>query len=109
MPMTAISNADADLIIGILVFLSTMTGLAIAAWRANRTNREEHAGNTDRLVNGLDKLDQLLENQSLIRHEVHLIRSDVTDIHGAINELRQSDSDQHSRIVHLERNRDGAA
>lgn len=71
-------------------------GSVYAAFRANRTNRKEHAVNTG-------KLDQLLDNQDGIRREVHFIRADVTDIHGAITELRRADNDTDARVTKLER------
>lgn len=97
--LAAISQADATVIASALA----MVGVVYAAWRANRTNRREHAANTDRLVQGNEKLDQLLENQDTIRREVHFIRSDVTDIHGAIVELRRADHDTDARVTRLER------
>jgi hypothetical protein len=88
----AISQADATVIAAI----AGAAGVIYAAYRANRTNRAEHA------VNG-DKLDRLLENQEGIRREVHFIRTDVTDIHGAITELRRADHDTDARVTRLER------
>jgi hypothetical protein len=49
------------------------------------------------------KLDQLLDNQSGIQREIHYIRTDVTDIHGAITELRRADHDTADRVTRLER------
>jgi peptidoglycan hydrolase CwlO-like protein len=95
----AISQADATVIASALA----LVGVIYAGWRANRTNRREHAANTDRLDRGNEKLDQLLENQDGIRREIHFIRSDVTDIHGAITELRRADSQTDARVTRLER------
>ena len=97
--LAAISQADATVIASALA----LTGVIYAAWRANRTNRREHAANTDRLDRGNAKLDQLLENQDGIRKEIHYIRTDVTDIHGAITELRRADHDTEARVTKLER------
>lgn len=88
----AISQADATVIAAALAFV----GSVYAAFRANKTNRREHAVNTG-------KLDQLLDNQDGIRREVHFIRADVTDIHGAIVELRRADHDTDARVTRLER------
>lgn len=97
--LAAISQADATVIASALA----MIGVVYAAWRANRTNRREHAANTDRLDRGNAKLDVILENQEGIRREVHFIRSDVTDIHGAITELRHADRETDARVTKLER------
>jgi len=90
--LAAISQADATVIAAALAFV----GSVYAAFRANKTNRKEHAVNTG-------KLDQLLDNQDGIRREVHFIRADVTDIHGAITELRRADNDTDARVTRLER------
>jgi len=92
--LAAISQADATVIAAALA----LCGVVYAGWRANRTNRAEHAVNTG-------KLDTVLENQQTIRQEVHYIRQDVTDIHGAITELRHSDHDTDARVTRLERKR----
>jgi hypothetical protein len=97
--LAAISQADATVIAAGFA----ACGVIYAAYRANRTNREEHAANTDRILEGNSKLDLLLENQDTIRREVHFIRSDVTDIHGAITELRRADSQTDARVTRLER------
>jgi predicted RNA methylase len=90
--LAAISQADATVIASALA----LAGVVYAGWRANRTNRREHAVNTG-------KLDQLLDNQDSIKREVHFIRTDVTDIHGAITELRRADYDTDARVTRLER------
>jgi hypothetical protein len=97
------SQADAMVIAACITFFGTIAGLAYAAYRANKTNRREHAANTERLDRGNAKLDTILENQEGIRREVHFIRADVTDIHGAITELRHADYETDARVTKLER------
>lgn len=92
--LAGITQADATVIAAALA----LCGVVYAGWRANRTNRQEHAINTG-------KLDTVLENQRTIRQEVHYIRQDVTDIHGAITELRRNDHDTADRVTRLERRR----
>jgi peptidoglycan hydrolase CwlO-like protein len=65
-------------------------------WRVHRDNRSDH-GET------AAKVDRLLENQVEIQHDVRLIRADVTDLHGAITELRHSDHVNDARVTRLER------
>jgi capsid protein len=98
-----IAEGDAVVIASFLTLIGTLAGVAYAGFRANRTNRQEHAANTERLKLGNSKLDTILENQDNIRREVHFIRSDVTDIHGAITELRRADYDTDARVTKLER------
>jgi hypothetical protein len=95
-----IAEGDAVVIASFLTLIGTLAGVAYAGFRANRTNRREHAVNTG-------KLDQLLDNQSGIQREIHYIRTDVTDIHGAITELRRADHDTADRVTRLERHTEG--
>ena len=94
------SQADATVVAAVLALI----GVIYAGWRANRTNRAEHAQNSG-------KLDELLDNQDVIRREVSYIRADVTEIHGAISELRRTDHDTDNRVTRLERHHrhDGGA
>jgi hypothetical protein len=95
-----ISEGDAAVIAACLTLVGTLFAVVYAGYRANRTNRREHAVNTG-------KLDQLLDNQSGIQREIHYIRTDVTDIHGAITELRRADHDTADRVTRLERHTEG--
>jgi hypothetical protein len=92
-----IGPGNAQVIAAALAFLgvavTAFVGVAAAAWRRNGN---EHAENGS-------KLDTVIVNQSEIRREVQFIRSDVTDIHGAITELRHTDHDTDERVTRLER------
>jgi hypothetical protein len=78
-------------------------GSVYAAWRANNTNRREHAVNTGKLDAIAQRQSTVIENQETIRREVSFIRADVTDIHGVIGELRRADHDTDARVTRLER------
>ena len=95
--LAVISQGDATVIVGLFVLVGTGLTVIYGQGRKNRQMElEEHAA-----THG--KLDQLLDNQDGIRREVHFIRADVTDIHGAITELRHSDHETEARVTKLER------
>ena len=104
--LVAISQADATVIAASIAF----AGSVYAAVRANKTNRAEHAVNTEigraaaaKLDTVIERQTSVLENQDAIRRDVLFIRADVTDIHGAIVELRRTDHDTDARVTRLER------
>jgi archaellum component FlaF (FlaF/FlaG flagellin family) len=97
--LAAISQADATVVAATLAFF----GSVYAAWRANNTNRREHAVNTGKLDAIAERQSTVIENQETIRREVSFIRADVTDIHGVIGELRRADHDTDARVTRLER------
>jgi hypothetical protein len=90
----ALTDAAAQVIAAGFALLGVVVTVA---WRANRREHAENSG----------KLDTLIDNQDTIRREVSYIRADVTDIHGAISELRRTDRDTDSRVTRLERHRHG--
>lgn len=64
--------------------------------KVHHDNRKDH-GET------AAKVDQLLDRQQTIQRDVTLIRSDVTEIHGAIRELRATDAEVNRRVTKIER------
>ncbi len=92
----AISQADATVIVGLLVLIGTILTVLTQISRNRQMELDEHAATHE-------KLDVILQNQEGIRREVHFIRSDVTDIHGAITELRHADRETDARVTRLER------
>jgi hypothetical protein len=94
--LAVISQGDATVIVGLLVLIGTILTVLTQIGRNRRMELEEHAA-----THG--KLDVILQNQEGIRKEVHFIRADVTDIHGAITELRRADHDTDARVTRLER------
>ena len=99
--LAVISQGDATVIVGFFVLVGT--GLTVIYQQIGRNRRmelDEHAA-----THG--KLDVILDNQEGIRREVHFIRSDVTDIHGAITELRHADRETDARVTKLERKPEG--
>lgn len=95
--MLAVAEADANIIAalvsGLAAIIVAIVGVQLKVHRDNRSDHGETAA----------KVDRLLDHQSEIQRDVQYIRADVTDIHGAITELRQADSLTNSRVTKLER------
>lgn len=95
--MIAVAEADAAIWVAIVGGIATIVAAIIGVqWKVHTDNRRDH-GDTAR------KVDRLLDHQSEIQRDVQYIRADVTDIHGAITELRRADTDTNSRVTRLER------
>lgn len=95
--MFAIEPGDADVIAAAITGFSVIVVAVIGVQlKVHRDNRRDH-GDT------AAKVDRLLDHQSEIQRDVQYIRADVTDIHGAITELRRTDADTNSRVTRLER------
>ena len=84
--IVAIITAAAAVVVAVI-------GVQLKVHRDNRGDHAETAG----------KVDRILDNQATIQHDVQVIRSDVSDIHGTITELRRSDRDTDGRVTRLER------
>jgi len=99
-----IGPGNAQVIAAALAFLgvavTAFVGVAAAAWRRNGNEHAVNGAKSDALIG---KVDRVIVNQDEIRREVQFIRSDVTDIHGAITELRHTDHDTDARVTRLER------
>lgn len=95
--MLAVAEADANIIAalvsGLAAIIVAIVGVQLKVHRDNRSDHGETAA----------KVDRLLDHQSEIQRDVQYIRADVTDIHGAITELRQADSLTNNRVTKLER------
>lgn len=95
--MLAVAEADANIIAalvsGLAAIIVAIVGVQLKVHRDNRNDHGETAA----------KVDRLLDHQSEIQRDVQYIRADVTDIHGAITELRQADSLTNNRVTKLER------
>ena len=95
--MVAVQPGDADVIAAAITAFSVIVVAVIGIqWKVHKDNRSDH-GET------AAKVDRLLDNQATIQRDVQYIRADVTELHGAIRELRQSDDVSHARITKLER------
>jgi peptidoglycan hydrolase CwlO-like protein len=93
----AIESGDADVIAAAITACSAIVVTVVGIqWKVHRDNRRDH-GDT------AAKVDRLLDHQSEIQRDVQYIRADVTDLHGAITELRKVDNESHARITKLER------
>jgi hypothetical protein len=104
--VTAIlSEGDAAVIVGMLSLLGIIIATFWAGAKAIKRNGQEHLVNTEIGKGNADKLDQVLQNQAEIRHEVRFVRQDLTDIRGQLTELRATDRDHEGRVTHLEQHR----
>jgi peptidoglycan hydrolase CwlO-like protein len=92
-----VAQADATIWVAIVGGITTILAAIVGVqWKVHTDNRRDH-GDT------AAKVDRLLDHQSEIQRDVQYIRADVTDIHGALTELRRVDSDTNSRVTRLER------
>lgn len=102
--MLAVAEADANIIAalvsGLAAIIVAIVGVQL---KVHRDNRSDHGKTADMASETAAKVDRLLDHQSEIQRDVQYIRADVTDIHGAITELRQADSLTNNRVTKLER------
>jgi HAMP domain-containing protein len=97
--MVAIDDGSATIIAAAFVFAASIFATLYTQGRRNRAKEAaEHNINTG-------KLDHIIENQQVIRHEVDFMRADIADIRGSIKELRQDGREVEGRVVYLERHR----
>lgn len=105
--MAVISEGDAAVIVGVLTLIGTVIVTFWAGSRAIKSNRAEHAVNTEIGRENAAKLDTLLQNQGEIRGEMKGMKDDLGDIKTEISLLRATDMDHEGRVSSLEEHRRG--
>jgi hypothetical protein len=109
------STGDAYAIGAVLGLIGVVfTAIAGTVLKRNTDEHKVNGGKLDRnarmaVSNGhtlglnSDKLDEVVNKLDYVGKEVTFIRTDVSDIHGVIHELRRMDRDADERLTSLER------
>lgn len=84
-----VDPSTAQIVVAVIGFAGVLATVIGVQLKVHADNRRDH-GETAAAV-------------GLIQRDVTYIRSDVTDIHGAIHELRRSDHLTDGRVTRLER------